>query len=281
MTKRVKINFVVMIALLSACSSTQFIYFFAEEFIRNEVAYFINLNEEEEVVMSKQVSEIVTWHRTVMLPKYSDFINNIADKLAIGKYSTQDISDFIIDGQSLIEETVVGLSPYASKFLIQYQTSEDIEFMKKKMKKRNKERLLEISKSEEKLYNDRLDRLKSNFKRYFGTLSNEQVSLLKIHARETLGDSQIRLHNRTLRQKVFLKFLKTQPNESELTVYLNKLLLRGHLIINPNYQDFSRTSLERFKELLVNMLSISPVSQREKIIKNLRDYAEDFKNISL
>ena len=95
-----------------------------------------------------------------------------------------------------------------------------------------------------------------------------------------MGDSKIRLNNRTKRQKVFVKFLRNQPTEQELTAFLNTLLLNGHMITNPAYQTFSESSLYRFRMLLVNILSISSAVQREIIISKLRSYAKDFKIVS-
>ena len=62
--------------------------------------------------------------------------------------------------------------------------------------------------------------------------------------------------------------------------YLNKLLLRGHEIINPTYHDFSEASLKRFQELLASILLISSKKQQESIIVNLRRYADDFIAVS-
>ena len=104
--------------------------------------------------------------------------------------------------------------------------------------------------------------------------------MLETHSHETLNDSRVRLHNRTLRQKVFVRFMESQPNEAELNAYLNKLLIRGHEIINPNYEDFSQASLSRFKILLIKMLAISSDKQRNVMIDKLRSYAREFNTIS-
>ena len=148
------------------------------------------------------------------------------------------------------------------------------------MKKRRQERLEEFSKSNETRYEDRVDRLTSNFERFFGTLSDEQLILLKAHAQATLDDEITRFENRTMRQKIFIEFLYTQPKESELTSYLNKLLIRGHLLTNPSYEAFSEVSLKRFETLLVKMISNSTSNQRKIMIRKLRSYANDFKVVS-
>ena len=270
----------VLVAFLTACSSTRFIYTLVEKFIEEEIKYFIDLDEEEEALMNQQVSEMVNWHRTSMLPIYAIYLTNLADKLEVGQYSDDDITISLTNGRSLIEETVIGLTPYASKFINRHQKVEEVDFMQNRMLKRQQERLVELSKSEDIQYKKRLERLKSNFQRFLGDLNDSQILLLEAYSHETLGDSRTRLQNRTLRQKVFIRFLRTQPTKEELTAYLNKLLLRGHLIINPTHEAFSKTSLERFRLLLVNILRISSTTQREKLISKLRDYAEEFKAVS-
>ena len=272
--------FLVFSNILSACSSTQFIYTFVDRYIQDEIEYFIDLNEEDKVLLSQKVSEMVSWHRTSMLPSYANYLDEIAKRLEEVDDEKVLVNMALAKGRLLIEQTVLGLTPYASKFLVRYQTSEDIKFIEKKMKKRRKERLEEFSKSNETRYEDRVDRLTSNFERFFGTLSDEQLILLKAHAKATLDDEITRFENRTMRQKIFIKFLYTQPKESELTSYLNKLLIRGHLLTNPSYEAFSEVSLKRFETLLVKMISNSTSNQRKIMIRKLRSYANDFKVVS-
>lgn len=269
-----------LISLLTSCSSTRFIYTFADEFIKDEITYFLKLDEDEKILLNKQVSEMVNWHRTSMLPRYADYLNSIANKLENDEYSANDISKLMANGRFLIEETVIGLVPYASKFLINHQTSESIDYMEKKMLNRRQERMIELSKSEDILLKERLERLTSSFEGFFGDLKDSQLTILETHARLTLNESRIRLHNRTLRQKVFIRFLRTQPTEVQLSNYLNTLLLKGYVITNPSYQAFSEDSLNRFQFLLVSLLATSNLTQRETIINKLRDYSKDFKTVS-
>ena len=215
-----------LIFLIVTCSSTRLIYTFVDDFIKDEVSYFLDLDDNEKVLLNQQVSEMVTWHRTSMLSKYSKFFYNIADNLEDEQYSAVEVKKFIDNGRSLINETVTGITPYVSQFLVQHQTVENIKFMENRMLSRRQERIIDLSKAKDMLYEERFERLISNFERFFGDLKDSQKKVLEVYARETLNDSRVRLHNRTLRQKVFIKFLKTKPTEVELTNYLNKLLLK-------------------------------------------------------
>ena len=280
MLKKTQITTLLIISLLTACSSTRLIYTFADNFIKDEIEYFFDLNKEGKIYLGQQITEIIVWHRKVMLPNYAKYLNNLADSIESDNFNTNDIKDVLADGRTIIEETVIGLTPRASKFLLRYLSNETIELMEKKMIERQKERIEELSIPKNLLFEKRLKRLTSNFERFFGTLSKEQMILLRDHARLTLEDAMIRLQNRTKRQFVFIKFLRTQPTELELTVYLNKLLLRGHEITNPKYKTYSDASIERFGALLKNILIISSNSQMNSVIIKLRNYAKDFSAVS-
>ena len=270
----------VLILLLATCSSTRFIYTFVDEFIKDEINYFLDLNDNEKVLLNQSVSEMVTWHRTSMLPKYSEFLYNISEKLENDQYSVVEVNKFLENGRFLIDETVTGITPYVSKFLKQHQTVQNIKFMENSILNRRQKRIIDLSKTKDILYKERIERLISNFERFFGDLKDSQNKLLEVYARETLNDARIRFHNRTLRQKAFIRFLKTQPTELELTNFLNKLLLQGHLITNSSYETFAEISVKKFNKLLVNMLIKSSITQREKIIAKLINYAEDFKIVA-
>jgi len=271
---------IVINVLLVSCSSTQLIYSIADKFIQDEVEYFLDLNEKERVILNQEISEIVIWHRKSMLPKYSNYLVDISNKLEIGDYDTSNINKAVRNARFLIEETVTGLTPFASQILMRHRNVEAVKFIEKKMEMRRQERLEELSQPKDMLYKERLERLLSSFERFMSSLNEEQVKLLEAHASATLLDNSIRLKNRTMRQKVFIEFLKTQPDEEELTAYLNKLLLRGYEITNPTYQDFLEASLERFEFLLGDMLAVSTELQKKKIVKKLRSYSEDFKTVS-
>ena len=285
MTHRSKLkNRAVLLLLtfvLAACSNTQLIYTLADEFIEDEVAFFLNLDDEEdEAFLDAQVEELVAWHRTVMLPRYANYIGGLADKLEANQYDRHDIAAALEGGRELIEATVTGLTPRAAKVLVRHMAPEDITSMERKLTERNDERREELSEPDEKRYEERLDRLTRNFERVFEDLYPDQVALLEVHARATLNDAQVRLNNRMMRQKVFLDFLKTNPSEGNLTGFLNQLLLRGHELVNPGYKAFTEASIARFQTLLVNMLAISSPDQRAQAVDNLRDYAKDFRDVA-
>ena len=88
------------IILVTACSSTRLIYSFTDKFIKDEINYFLYLDEKEKLQMNQQVSEMINWHRTSMMPSYASYLDNIADTLEMGEYDANKIT-IIIDEEEI------------------------------------------------------------------------------------------------------------------------------------------------------------------------------------
>ena len=107
--------------------------------------------------------------------------SDIADKIEAKQYEVTYVT-MLENGRSLIEETVTGLTPYASKFLVKYQTVKAIESGKKNAY--TKTRTFDEQSKPENILLNRQEKLISNFERFFGDLTDEQIILVK-YARAT------------------------------------------------------------------------------------------------
>ena len=90
-------NLLILIAfinLLVSCSSTRIVYSLAEEFFFNEINYYLNVDKNDKTFLDKQISEMIDWHRTSMLPMYSIYLTDMADRIFTGQYSTNDVKKF-------------------------------------------------------------------------------------------------------------------------------------------------------------------------------------------
>lgn len=269
-----------LITILETCSSTRLVYNLFVEYIRSEIDYFLDLDKDDEFFVQQQISEMVIWHKTNMLTSYADYVTVIANKVKAREFRSNDIKKIMSKGRFLIQASVTGITPFAAKLLVWKQKDKEITHLEKKLELRQQKRLKELLKSEDTLFKDQLDRLTSNFERFFGSLSDAQVSLLKEYSLMTLDNRKIRLKNRTKQQKLFMKFVKTKPNESMLTAYMNKLLLLDNTVTDLDYVSFSKHSLDQFETLLVKIMAISTIAQQNSIVVKLEKYAKDFNSIA-
>jgi len=121
---------------ISACSSFKLIYRLADDFIKQEVAYFLNLDEKGQTFLDHEVSELMAWHDSEMLPRYAVYLRHQADKLDNGEYGATEIADSMAEGLTLLEDTVVGAAQYVARVLVHHTCRKDIEHIRQKMAER-------------------------------------------------------------------------------------------------------------------------------------------------
>lgn len=88
------------------------------------------------------------------------------------------------------------------------------------------------------------------------------------------------LRTRGLRQQAFLDFLAQRPDEAEIEPFLFKIVLRGHEVVEPEYESISEARWQRFETLLGDiLLSLTP-AQRSTAVETLREYAAELLELS-
>ena len=240
----------------------------------------MKFDSEGEDYLHEQISKLMKWHNTFMLPRYAAYFRIQANLIDKGLYGNVNIIQAINDGRILLEGTVSGATPYAAKILIRQTTVDKIEHLSKKMIERMEEQKQKLARPIDIRVEDRTQRIKKNLNRFLGDLNHVQNDLVEKYVKTTINDGNKRLINRTLRQKAFLTFLAAGPNEASLKIFVKKILLRSHEIVDPSYEDFSSNRIEQFAMLLAQILSASTEEQRRLTSRKLRSLAQDLEDLS-
>ncbi len=61
--------FTIVVVLLGACSATGLLYSFADDFIEDQAAFYLNLEEDAKAFVDGRIDAYMDWHRTRMLPQ--------------------------------------------------------------------------------------------------------------------------------------------------------------------------------------------------------------------
>ena len=81
-------------------------------------------------------------------------------------------------------------------------------------------------------------------------------------------------------QRAFLNFLAQEPSRAEITIFLHKVVLHGHEIVDPAYQSVSKARWQLFNALLADIMLSLSAEQRETMAETLRDYAAEIQALS-
>lgn len=265
---------------MTACSSFKIIYNLAENFIKEETKFYLKFDEEDEYYLNAQINQMMEWHNITMLPRYAAYLRNQANQIDKEIYGKPVIIQAIEGGRVLMGDAVRGAAPFAARILVRQKATANLEHLRTKMNERIEEKKEKLADPRERRITNRTRRLIKNIGRFLGDFNQTQNNLIRNYSRSTIDDGHARLKNRDLRQRELLKFLVTKPNEIELEEFINKILLRSHEIVDPDYQKASKDSIDKFATVLTNILAASTPDQRRLAAKNLRNLAQDLMELA-
>lgn len=267
---------VLVVLVLAACSSITLFYTFADDAIESEVDDYLDLDDDERVLVGQEVDALMHWHRTEMLPRYATFLRAQAVMIETGEFTREIVDTSYFQVRDLMYATLRGAFAPAASILMRHTGPAKLGHLRRRMTEKMEERVERARHPRADRVERRAKRYVENIERFTGPLSEPQIALIRRHAENTDEDGFTWINYRMLRETAFLKFLAARPSEAEIAAFLDKVLLHAEDIVGPDYRTYRNTGTAKFRELMYRIAIISTPKQRRTAARKLRDYADDF-----
>lgn len=262
--------------LLSGCSSFQIAYTFADTMLEARAEDYLDLSPEQEVELETQTAALIAWHRKTMLPKYAAFFNVQADVAEAGGWTRRQLNEAFGEFRALLDETVEGAAPFVAQVLAGQTTPEKLDYLEARMAENLAEhRDGEMAETPEEWLDQWVESRVERISRFTGTLSDEQVAIVRRYTESGMDNAIRWLDNRELRQGALVMFLRTKPSPDEIARFVHRILLRAHEIVDPGYREVSERRWALLERMYFDVLSTLSDEQRRELVSTLRDYASD------
>lgn len=272
---------VFLILVLAGCSSLRLAYFGLDVAARNQVAFYLDLEDEDERLFADAAMDrVLDWHQLEMLPRYAAFLREQAGVLEAGDVSREQVMAAMRQIRALYEETVRGATAEGALVLKRHASEPRRGYLKARFDEKNTEREERLAEPMAERIERRADRQIRNIERFLGELSGGQRDHVRAYASATASGSSVWLSARKSRQKAFLAYLATDPEIDGLKRYLDKILLAPDENMAPGYRQFIAGRTERFGRLMFDIISSLTEDQRETAVNRLRGYADELLAIS-
>ena len=268
--------------LLVACSTVGLLYSFLDDFIKDQAEYYLNLDEAGEEFVEARIDDFITWHQAQMLPLYAAYFNRQAELIERAGTIGRPAADAAIEElRALLEDTVEGFTPHAAKVLAQHRSKSDIDYLQDHLAKRTEEQREYLNdNTPEERAERRAERTRDNFERFIGELNEGQLEIIRHHVAATSTDTACRLDRWERNTRRFIAFMRRVPGEAEIQAFLNTLFLRPDDGVPKLDRRFREVRFQRFRTFIGDVLESLSEDQRRVLIKNLRDYSEEFRAIT-
>lgn len=268
--------------LLAACSTVGLLYSFLDDWLEDQAEFYLKLDEAGEEFVEARFDDFITWHQARMLPLYATYLNRQADRIErAGRIGRPAADAAIKELRALLEDTVGGFTPYAAKVLARHRSKADIDHLRDRLAERTKEKRENLNDdTPEERAEKRAERTQDNFERFTGELNQGQLEIIRRHVAATGTDLARRLDWRERNARRFIAFMRRVPGEAEIQAFLNALFLRPDDGAPEVERRFREVRFQHLRTFIGDMLISLTEEQRRTLIKNLRDYAEDFRAIA-
>jgi hypothetical protein len=257
------------------CSSLKFAYGFVKTMVRERVETYLDIGENDVLALEAEISKLVSWHRAEMLPQYAVFFESQA-KLAEGSgWNRTQIDEMVTMLRAMIKDTSQGAAPYIANVLVNHTSKSKADHIQIEMDKA-------LSKRRE-LYDEPLadqidaaiDKTVTNLERFFGTLTEYQITIISEHKMQMYDPTGEWLDWRDKRQKDLVRFLRTEPLVLDIEDYVKVALTTPEKFFGQAYRDRADQWWAKQASLLFNLMTSLDTEQRQTLASNLRGYSVD------
>lgn len=270
-------------ALLAACSSVQLAYNNAPLLLQYQMDSYLDLNDEQEALLSEQLQQFQAWHRQDELPLYAKTMRQWAAKLDVPRVFT---TSELLEKQQQFEQallTVAERSAYRLAPLVLTLTERQREQLQASFDDSNAEYVEENLANPEAASRERLERFSDRYEDWLGPLTEQQQQTLSQWLSQQPSRAQLWGQERIERQKALLELLADARNVPSAEV--------AALELHNYFQSLSRyrvadlqvereARLQSLAELTASMLNSMTDQQRQHLQERLLTYASDFEALS-
>ncbi|AWF82457.1 hypothetical protein BTJ40_17430 [Microbulbifer sp. A4B17] len=264
-------------SLLSSCSSIQFAYNNIDYWIRWKLRDYVDLNSQQEMEFQGALNSFFHWHRQTQLPKYADFLNQLADKVDKGQLENpqlapveQEVRHFISNASNnafnLILPIVAQLTP------------QQIDRLQHNLTKKQQKTLEKWQRSPWKIQRRRDRQIRRESRRWLGTLTEQQKQLIAAWVKQVEYNPVLRNEQQLIWQNHAIKLLRQKPDG--YLQQLRDLLENPEQLWSDEYRKTQEQRKNQARELGEQILSSTSPTQRRHLSRTLREYAQDFRTLA-
>lgn len=262
---------VIALFVVSACSSTTYVYNRLDFLLPWYMDDYVDLNAEQEAYLDELLVPFLAWHRAQELPVYLTALNRIEDSLnepltptGVGALVTDFESAWLrLQGEGLTQLLDLGAR------LSDEQIAAFLEALWEQQREFEEEYL---ERSEAEFYEDNYDNTLDTFQDYMGKLSDVQRQWVRESSRQLLRSDQVWLQERALWLNRLAVLLERKPGWQQR---VRAAISARNDTASPDYQRVYEHNMDAIYQLTAQVLNARSERQSRYLKDKLTDIRQD------
>jgi len=275
MKNTLKKTALILVLFLGGCSSITFIYNQFDNLFPWYLESYVDLDRDQKQYLDELLTPFFQWHRVEEMPKYAQIIGSLESAIdnEIDIESIALITDNVEESWFRLEDQmIVWIIPLARE-LSDEQIAKFIQVLRTKTTQSEKKLLL---RNDQVYQSDSYKSIRKNLRRFMGSLTKDQLNLVKITSKEMKRTDGERIQSR----KVFIEKLNLiLQKEQGWEERLEKITHSDELVAE-NYQSTYDFNTDLIQQLLVAILNSRNDKQDKKLRTQLSKYKSDINSLN-
>jgi Family of unknown function (DUF6279) len=249
-----------------------------------QVDRYFGLSEQQHELVARQLDELHRWHRQSQLSQYATFLREIDDQVR-NPVDPADLAEWRERIKTVWPPLAEHIAPAMAQFLVTVRLDQ-IERLESRMAEANRKYRKEHLPAKVKLREEaRADRLVERAEFFFGKLSDQQESELRVESAALPANEEAWLAERVDRQRAFVALVKRIQRDKPAPEIAEQIC-RDYLLALWQGRDVERRArldamLAAEDAMSVGMLNRASVAQRAYLSSKLLGIAKDFNELAV
>ncbi len=270
-----KKTILIFIIFLTGCSSTAFVYNRIDFLLPWYLEGYIDFNRDQKQNLNEQLIPFFNWHREEELPKYANIIGEL-EVVLNNEVEIDKIKLITLDVEEswfrLEDQIIIWATPLAED-LTEEQINKFIGVLQAKTSQSENQYL---NRNDQVYQNDNYKRIRKNLRRFMGSLTNEQRTLLK-----TTSQNMKRVDGEWIEsRKSFIEKLRVILQKDEGWKERLQNITHRNDMVNLNYRQIYSYNTDLMQNLLVAILNSRTDKQDKKLRTQLLRYKTDINSLT-
>ena len=265
----------ILTLFLGGCSSITFIYNQFDNLFPWYLESYVDLDRDQKQYLDELLTPFFQWHRVEEMPKYAQIIGDL--ELAIN--DEVDIENIALITHNVeeswfrLEDQMIMWATPLARELSDEQITKFIQVLKTKTTQSEKKLLL---RNDQVYQSDSYKSLRKNLRRFMGSMTKDQLELVKITSQEMRRVDGERIQSRkAFNEKLSLILQREQGWEENL-----KKITHSDESVSENYQSTYAFNTDLIQQLLVAILNSRNDKQDKKLRTQLSRYKADINSLN-
>jgi hypothetical protein len=265
----------ILVLFLGGCSSITFIYNQFDNLFPWYLQSYVELDRDQKKYLDELLIPFFQWHRVEEMPKYAQIIGDL--ELAINDEvdleSIALITHNVEESWFRLEDQMIMWATPLARELSDEQITKFIQVLRTKTTQSEKKLLV---RNDQVYQSDSYKSLRKNLRRFMGSLTKDQLELVKITSKEMRRVDGERIQSRkAFIEKLNLILQRRQGWEERL-----EKITHSDDLVAENYQSTYDSNTDLIQQLLVAILNSRNDKQDQKLRTQLSRYKADINSLT-